>query len=134
MLMLLAGIMIWWSLKSGYPSAAVLFAAMWVYFVFIFPYERVWSARRLYRKNSSKYLETQATLSAERIAVESEDHSSSYKWHLVGQVVITPHGLMFCNHGLDPILWLPDRILDDGLRDRVLEFADINNVTIRRLS
>jgi hypothetical protein len=132
-LTLLAGVAVWWAVEWQRPAAAVLFAGMWAYFVFAFARERRWAARRHFRRHSDSYLETRAALSGAGVEVENEAHRASYAWTLVGQVAVTPHGLMLCGHGAWPMLWLPDRVLGGGLRQQVIDLAASQGVAVRRL-
>ncbi len=75
------------------------------------------------------------TLSDKRVAIENSACQSEFDWKLVGIVVYTPDGLMFCNQARQVLFWLPKRLFEgNSLREQVLDLATRNGVTIRRLS
>ncbi len=133
-LTLAAGAAVWWSVWWGYPSVAALFGLIWFYFVFGFARERRWTARRAFRRRPADYLETLVTLSGDRVSVENELGNSSCDWKVLGRVVTTPHGLLFCDGGLDVMFWLPERLLGDGVREQVLGMVAGKGIPVGRLS
>ena len=128
------GVVGWCSVWWGFPPGVALFALIWAYFAFGFARERRWVARRAFRKNPGGYLESVVTLSAERVSLQNEALNTSTCWKLLGAVVDTPHGVMFCGGGFGVFFWLPDRLLGGGLRQEVLSLASSQGVHIRHLS
>lgn len=94
-----------------------------------------WRVRRAYRRKAEEYLETQVTLTPDKVGMENDDHRSEFRWKLVEVVVDSPAGLLFCNKNRQALFWLPDRIFEGGhLRQRVLALAERNAVRVQSQS
>ena len=90
-------------------------------------------ARRYYRRHATRFLKTEVTLAADRVAIINEALRSELRWSLVGLVASTPAGLLFCNEARQPLFWLPERVLEDDHRSDVLALAEAQGVRVRRI-
>jgi hypothetical protein len=126
----------WGIVRIGPDVLSVSVLVAWAYLLFVLPFEREWSARRQFRRRAAEYLETKVTLSAGRVALETEEYKSEFVWRHIGVVAETPHGLLFCNTARQVLFWLQERLFADpdaGKREKALQRARDNGVSIRQL-
>lgn len=100
----------------------------------LIPLEQRRAVRRHYRRHEAEYPDTEVTLAAGWVRIENDLLRSEFKWSVVGLVIDAPEGLLFCDRGNQCLFWLPERILDDALRQQVLNLAGGSEVAIRRMS
>ncbi len=114
---------------------AVAITIGWAYLLFGLPRERDSQARRAYRRRAADYLETEVTLSPDRLTIVNEAMRSEFQWRLVKLVVDAPAGIMFCNVPPQPLFWLPARLFNgDRSREQVLSLARSNGIPTQRLT
>jgi hypothetical protein len=131
----LAALCLWSILAMGPRITSVLMLVAWAYLLLVLPFERDWHARWRYRRRVAEFLETQVTLSEDRVATENESGRSDFRWGLVGLIADVPAGLLFCNKDRRPLFWLPGRLFEGNRqREQVLTLAKCNQVRIQRSS
>lgn len=114
---------------------AAWFFVVWACLVVFLPLARRGAARRHYRKHESDYLETEVSLGKDGLAVKNERLSSSFRWQLVGLILDTPKGMLFCSEGMAALFWLPRRLFEaNGRHRQTLQLATSKGVPIRRVS
>jgi small-conductance mechanosensitive channel len=107
----------------------------WTYLLFGLPRERASQARSAFRRHAADHLETEVTLSPDRVMLVNEAMRSEFQWRLVKLVVDAPAGILFCNSARQAMFWLPARLfVGNELRERVLSLAESNGVAIKRLT
>jgi hypothetical protein len=96
----------------------------WAYLIFGLPLERASQARCAYRRHAADHLETEITVSLDRLIIVNESMRSEFRWRLVKLIVDAPAGTMFCNATRQPLIWLPTRLFaGNQLREQVLTLA-----------
>jgi hypothetical protein len=121
--------------RSGAYFVITIGIYLWCYLSVMSPGAQAWLARRRYRRNPAKFLESRVTLSADCVAIENEVSRSEFRWELVGLIVDAPSGLMFCNTARQALFWLPNRLFEDNnLRGQVLALGESNEVRLQRLA
>jgi hypothetical protein len=104
------------------------------YLVFLSPGWQARLARRGYRRLAGQFRESQVTLTAGRVTVESDAMRTESRWEMVSLVADTPAGLLFLGAGGHAWFWLPNRVLEgDETRGQVLALAESNGVRVRRV-
>jgi hypothetical protein len=68
-------------------------------------------AIRRYRKRTAEYLETRVTLTPDRVSIENDAIRTEFGWKVIGLVVDTRQGMLFCNRRRLAVFWLPERVL-----------------------
>jgi len=120
--------------QGAHPVVIGILVALF-YLVFILPRDRVWAARRFYRRHADSYNESRVMLTPDWVHLENVTHRSDYSWSLLGLVCDTPEGLMFCNQANQCLFWLPQRLFEgNDLRERILELVASKDVLIQKLS
>lgn len=121
--------------RAGAYLVIAIGVYLWCYLVVMSPGVQAWLARRRYRRNPGMFLESQVTLSADRVALENEVARSEFRWELVGLIVDTPSGLMFCNTARQVVFWLPNRLFEENnLREQVLALGESHAVRLKRFA
>ncbi|NLY02519.1 MAG: hypothetical protein GXY83_41095 [Rhodopirellula sp.] len=114
---------------------AAWFFVVWACLVVFLPLGRRGATRRHYRKHEADYLETEVSLGTEGLAVRNERLSSSFGWELVGLILDTPKGMLFCSDGMAALFWLPRRLFEGNRRHlQISQLATSKGVRIRRVS
>jgi hypothetical protein len=126
-----AAFVAWRMVESGPAVFGFVVLAAWAILI-IEPLSRPWRVRRQYRARAGDILETEVSLTADRVAFVNDRVGVEMTWKLIGGIVDTPNGaLLFYNENRQPLLWLPPRLFEgNGLRDRVLSLAAANGVRV----
>ncbi len=132
---LLTRIMIERDTRLGAYFVVLLGIFLWCYLLVLTPGWQAWLARRSYRSDPAKFLESRVTLSADWVTIENEVSKSEFRWELVGLIVDTPAGLMFCNTARQALFWLPNRLFEDNnVRGQVLALGESKKVRLQRIA
>lgn len=129
---LFAAVLIWLLLRYGAEMTIVSALFACVHIPFIEPYRRVWLARRHYRRHAEDFGEAEVRLSQVQLSITTDVSYSEFPWRFVGSVTESRLGMLFCNRANEPLLWLPDRMLEGiALREQVLELAAGNGIEVK---
>ena len=124
-------------LETPVASQVVIVVVLigWAYLLFGLPRERACQARWSYRRHAADCLETQITLSPDRLIVVNEAMRSEFEWQMVKLVADAPAGILFCSSARRALFWLPARLfVGNDLREQVLTLAASNGVAIQRFT
>lgn len=130
---LLGGLAVVMAVANGPHPAPIVTIILCSYVGLILPWEREWRTRRQYRLRAGNYLETTVRISRDGLLIDNDAQYTPLKWSDIVTVADDPAGLLFCNWTGHVSFWLPQRILGDDLRERVLAIVAANGVPVRRV-
>jgi hypothetical protein len=118
--------------KRGPELGTLLGLAVCVYIAVVLPWERELWIRWRYRRRTEEESETTVRLSANRLLIESELLRMEFAWSLIQLAVDHRAGVLLCSWPGRGIVWLPERVLADGGRERVLLLVSGKGIAVRR--